>query len=356
MCRYPHRHSIFCVVPPYMLRSIVMHGSDAERAEAAHTLGVGTTIRQYRTQLAVRVPFGRIKRPVVQVKQRIISSAGNEETLPGTLVRQEGAGPTNDLAVDEAYDGLGQTFDFFHRIYKRNSIDDEGMPLRATVHYGRNFNNAMWDGERMIFGDGDGEYFKRFTIALDVIAHELGHGVTQDESRLAYTFQAGAINEHLSDVWGSLVKQWVLRQTVDQADWLIGAGLFGPNVKGRAMRSLKEPGTAYDDPILGKDPQPAHMDNYVTTWEDNGGVHINSGIPNRAFYLAAAAIGGYAWEKTGTVWYTALRDSRMTDETSFEIFANLTIDIARQMPDLLEAEKKAVADAWAAVGVLSAGA
>src|SRR4029079_944922 len=136
----------------------------------------------------------------------------------------------------------------------------------------------------------------------------LTHGVTQDEAQLVYSNQSGALNESLSDVFGSLIKQFSLNQTADQADWLIGAGLLTKQVNGVALRSMKAPGTAYNDPVLGKDPQPAHMKDYVNTISDNGGVHINSGIPNHAFYLIATQIGGNAWEKAGQIWYLTLRD------------------------------------------------
>ena len=161
-----------------------------------------------------------------------------------------------------------------------------------------------------------GSCFRRFTLAIDVIGHELTHGVTQYTSNLNYSDQPGALNESLSDVFGSLVKQRQRGQTASQADWLIGEGLFTANVKGVALRSLKEPGTAYDDPVLGRDPQPAHMRDYVHTSDDDGGIHINSGIPNHAFFLVAAAIGGYAWEKAGRIWYTAARD-KFTSTTDF---------------------------------------
>jgi Zn-dependent metalloprotease len=216
-----------------------------------------------------------------------------------------------DVAVDEAYESLGVTYDFFWEIYERNSIDDDGLPLNATVHFGREYNNAFWDGQQMVFGDGDGDLFNRFTIALDIIGHELTHGVTEDEAQLQYFAQSGALNESVSDVFGSLVKQYALRQDANTADWLIGAGLFTANVQGVALRSMKEPGTAFDDPVLGKDPQPAHMRDFVQTFEDNGGVHINSGIPNRAFYLAATQLGGYAWERAGRIWYETLRHERL---------------------------------------------
>ncbi|CAM5676724.1 hypothetical protein SFUMM280S_07534 [Streptomyces fumanus] len=155
----------------------------------------------------------------------------------------------------------------------------------------------------MVFGDGDGEIFLDFTIPVDVIGHELVHGVTQYTANLTYFGQPGALNESVSDVFGSLIKQYTLGQSADQADWLIGAGLLAPRVTGVALRSLKAPGTAYDDDVLGKDPQPATMDDYVRTGRDNGGVHINSGIPNHAFYLAATALGGNAWERAGQIWY-----------------------------------------------------
>jgi Zn-dependent metalloprotease len=229
------------------------------------------------------------------------------------------------------------------------------MPLSATVHYGEDYNNAFWNGRQMVFGDGDQQLFNRFTLALDVIGHELAHGVTEDEAQIVYMFQPGAVNEHISDVKGALLKQWVSNQTADRADWLIGAGLLGPAVNGVALRSMKAPGTAYDDQVLGKDPQPGHMDDFVSTWQDNGGVHINSGIPNRAFYLAATAIGGYAWEKAGRIWYETLRDPRLSSEPSFAQFAGLTMDVAGRLYGSGSTEQEAVGDAWGQVGVVTVG-
>jgi Zn-dependent metalloprotease len=355
MCSRLHRHSIFCILPPYLLRAVAQNGSPAQRAAANRTLASDATFRALRATLAAQIPASQRRRRVLgltAVKQRTIYTASNAETLPGTVVRAEGAPATEDRAVDEAYDGLGHTWDFYHEVFGRNSIDDEGLPLSATVHYGQDYNNAFWNGRQMVFGDGDGQLFNRFTVALDVIGHELAHGVTEDEAQLVYMFQPGALNEHCSDWAGSCIKQRVLNQTAAEADWLIGAGLLGSGVNGVALRSMKDPGSAYDDPVLGKDPQPAHMDNFVTTWQDNGGVHINSGIPNRAFYLAATAIGGYAWEKAGRVWYETLRDVRLTTEPSFEQFATLAIDVAGQLYGSGSVEREAVADAWAQVGVV----
>jgi Zn-dependent metalloprotease len=201
----------------------------------------------------------------------------------------------------------------------------------------------------MVFGDGDGQLFTRFTISVDVIGHELTHGVTEDEAQLVYQNQSGALNESVSDVFGSLVKQYLKGQTADEADWLIGEGLLAKGVQGRALRDMKNPGTAYDDPTLGKDPQPADMANYVQTAEDNGGVHINSGIPNRAFCLAALNLGGHAWEKAGRIWYETLRDPRLKPSARFTTFARATI---RNAGITFGAdETKAVTEAWHEVGV-----
>jgi Zn-dependent metalloprotease len=202
----------------------------------------------------------------------------------------------------------------------------------------------------MVYGDGDGDLFNRFTIAIDVMGHELTHGVTQFEAKLNYSQQPGALNESMSDVFGSLVKQYSLNQTADQADWLIGAGLLAAGVKGVALRSMKAPGTAYDDPVLGKDPQPAHMKDYVNTVSDNGGVHINSGIPNHAFYVVASQIGGKAWEKSGQIWYVTLRD-KLTSGSDFQECANQTFQVAGALFGAGSIEQQAVKFGWSEVGL-----
>jgi Zn-dependent metalloprotease len=355
MCqRSSDRHPILCILPPHILDSIAQRGSARQRARALRTLATDNTIRALRAAPRPVVPGARRRPSAAAVegqKQRTIFDAHNTETLPGDVVRTEGGPPTGDLAVDEAYDGLGATYDFYWEEYDRNSIDDDGMPMIATVHFGQDYNNAFWNEEQMVFGDGDGELFNRFTISLDVIGHELTHGVTGDEAQLIYFFQSGALNESVSDVFGSLVKQRVLNQTAEQADWLIGAGLFTANVNGVALRSMKAPGTAYDDPVLGKDPQPAHMDNYVRGFADNGGVHINSGIPNHAFYLAATQIGGHAWEKAGRIWYDTLLDPQLRPNANFKRFAGLTLAHAEQLFGAGSPERQAVSNAWNEVGI-----
>lgn len=155
-----------------------------------------------------------------------------------------------------------------------------------------------------------------------------------------------------SDIMGALSVQWTLKQTVEQADWLIGANIFTDKVAGVALRSLKAPGSAFDDPIIGKDPQVAHFSQYVRTEEDYGGVHLNSGIPNHAFYLASQRLGGYAWEHTGQIWYKTLCDKRLKSEFGFKRFARLTVENAGQLFGENGDQQKAVIGAWESVGVL----
>src|SRR5436190_10893354 len=229
------RHSIFCIMPPHILRAIMERGTLEERTAASGTLAVDSTFRSLRATATLLRQIAPEVAAQPATKQRTIYTANNQQQLPGTIVASDKNPPpaNGDPALVEALNGLGATWDFYFEVFDRQSIDDEGMPLNATVHYGSRYNNAFWNGQQMVFGDGDGELFNRFTIALDVIGHELGHGVTEDETGLVYLFQPGALNEHLSDVWGSLIKQWYLGQTADQADWLIGAGLLGDGVNGQ---------------------------------------------------------------------------------------------------------------------------
>ncbi len=335
--------TLSCFLPPELLARVVRHADPTAADSALSTLLLDASMRTVRLQTP---PARATLLPRSDVLQRSIHTAAGTETQPGTLVRAEGAAATGDPAVDEAYDGLGATWTLLREAYGRSSIDDEGLPLIATVHYGQDYDNAFWDGAQMVFGDGDASLFRRFTVAVDVIGHELAHGMTQDEVGLVYSGQSGALNESVSDVFGALVKQHALAQSASEADWLIGEGLFTETVQGVALRSMKAPGTAYDDPVLGKDPQPAAMDDYVETTRDNGGVHLNSGIPNRAFYLAATAIGGNAWEGAGQVWYDTIRDAQLRPTTRFSAFARATVRSAR-----VYGTHQAVADAWAQVGV-----
>ena len=246
----PKQHSVFCIIPPHMLREIVLNGSPKQRELALSTITSSEQIRGQRGAMTKNILS--LIEPVVTgiktgIKNRIVDDAKNGSQLPGTTVRQEGDQPVSDVAVNEAYDGSGVTYDLYLEAYGRNSIDSQGMRLDLTVHYQKGYDNAFWNGSQMVYGDGDEDQpeanrlFNRFTASIDVIGHELTHGVTQFEAGLVYWDQPGALNELFSDVFGSLVKQYQRQETADQANWIIGEGLFTSNVNGVGIRSMKAP-------------------------------------------------------------------------------------------------------------------
>lgn len=335
-------------IPPHILEAVAANGDEAQRNAAFLNLETSARMRGERQAMgSMPALLGFLS---TGLKRRTVYTAGNERTTPGTRVRGEGDKPTGDLAADEAYDGSGLTYDFYFKNYRRKSIDARGLRLESTVHYGKNFGNAQWNGKQMVYGDGDNRVFGRFTAALDVIGHELTHGVTQNEAGLVYRDQPGALNESFSDIFGILVKQYALKQTAEQADWIVGAGLFLKEIKGVGIRSMKAPGTAYNDPLLGKDPQPGHMKDFVKTERDNGGVHVNSGIPNRAFYETAMILGGNAWETAGSVWYDVLT-RKLRPESKFQECADACFASAGELFGRGSKVPKAVAAGWKAVGI-----
>lgn len=335
-----------CIVPPYMLRAILKNGDTHQQALAWSTLTDSEQFRGERRMLSaiasLAIPPGRRRRSVFDARHRY--------ELPGKLARSEGGPKSRDPRVNEAYDGAGTTYDMFKKIFSRNSIDGHGMRIDSTVHYGEAYDNAFWNGRQMVYGDGDGVIFGPFTKALEIIGHELTHGITQYEAGLNYRGQSGALNESFSDVFGILIKQYKRRQPAEEADWIIGSGLFLPRVNARGIRSMKAPGTAYSDPLLGKDPQPGHMDDYIATEEDNGGVHLNSGIPNRAFYELAIRLKGFAWEKAGHIWYKTLTE-KLRRGSNFHDAMIMTVSAAAELYGSNSLEQKAVRAAWKEVGV-----
>ena len=345
------------IVPPYLLERIAALedprfrraaiSARASRARDDPFRGLRAGARSAGVRERMRATGGS----PLEGPHRTIFDAGGTEVLPGRKVRGEGDPAGADASVTEAYDGLGSTHELYRLAYRRASIDDHNLPLNATVHYGRDYDNAFWNGEQMVFGDGDGTVFESFTSSLSVIGHELTHGVTQYTAGLDYEGQSGALNESISDAFGALVEQFAGHQDAAQASWLIGAGLFTDQVQGKALRSMKAPGTAYDDDVLGKDPQPATMSGYVTTKDDNGGVHLNSGIPNHAFYLVASALGGHAWDRAGQIWYDTLVGGSLPADCDFARFAAETTDAAASRYGSGSAEHSAVVTAWQKVEV-----
>jgi Zn-dependent metalloprotease len=355
-------HPVCFIAPPNILARIAEEGKVEDRLAAVRTLAASASMRTRRSivsqvvrELGVDVRALTFMAPPPGETRTVYDvHNGGSSALPGEKIRGEGDPSSADESVNEAYDGCDSTYKFYQQVFDRDSVDGNGLELVSSVHYGVDYDNAFWNGTQMVYGDGSGRFFERGGLTKDiaVIAHELTHGITQFTAGLEYHDQPGALNESISDVFGSLVKQYGLSQSAAEADWLIGEGILGEALHGKALRSMKEPGTAnkFDD-------QPANMDGYVELpndtdpANDNGGVHINSGVPNHAFYLAATTIGGNAWEKPGRIWYKALTD-HLKPDSDFRIAAEATVAVAGELFDAGGPEQTAVGEAWQQVGVL----
>jgi Zn-dependent metalloprotease len=335
-----------------MLETLALRGDKKTRAMAHALLKQNEDVREARAEMPLAVSALAAVPPAPATTRNLkreIFDGGKKTGLPGKLIRKEGQPPTGDKTADAAYDGAGDVYDLYFSAFGRNSLDNSGLTLRATVHHRLRYNNAFWNGTQMAYGDGDGRIFRTFA-ELSVIGHEMSHGVVQFAGGLVYRGESGALNESFADVFGALTIQRKAGQSASQADWLIGKGIFGPTIEGVALRSLKAPGTAYDDTLLGRDPQPYHMDFFVQTTSDNGGVHINSGIPNHAFYLYSQYLGGNAWEKPGKVWYDAMVKINNSLAT-FNDWARQTLDSATDLFGSGATETLLLRRAWKLVGV-----
>ena len=350
----PCRDPIQCIVPPYIADRLAESPDPRVRARAIANLKVAVAMRTMR-EMAQSMPGMMAMQAPKKRKHRLVHDAQQTDRLPGDLARSEGDAKVADVAVNEAYDHSGATYDFYDALFGRNSLDNKGMTLISSVHVAEvdssgefvPMSNAFWNGRQMAYGDGDGVVFQRFTRSLDVVGHELTHGVQSFTSNLFYFGQSGALNEHFSDVFGVLVRQWKNEEAVAKANWLVGAEVLTPAKTRRAIRDMENPGTAFvNDPDIGTDPQPAHMSKIFKGTADRGGVHINSGIPNRAFVLAAKAIGGKAWEVAGRIWYDTLL--QLNNFSQFKDCAKLSIQVAGTHG---AAAKKAVEEGWKQVGI-----
>jgi Zn-dependent metalloprotease len=343
----PIRNPLHCILPADILLALARHADPAVRDAAIDTLAMDHIFRQARAETAARTG-GRTLRPVTfariggQAQRTIYDQRHSQVQRPGEMARAEGQPPVADKSINQAYDGLGATYDYYWDVFQRDSIDGQGMPLLGLVHYGTRYDNAFWDNAgHMFFGDGSGTILTDTTAGIDVIGHELTHGVTQHEANLTYTGQSGALNESISDVFGIQVKQRVLKQSVTDSDWLIGADIVGSALK-PALRSMKAPGEANPH-----DTQPKDMNGY----QAGGDVHINSGIPNYAFAVVATTMGGHSWDAAGPIWYAACADPSLRSDATFTQFARLTLKHAQQTYGTGSAQDHAVRTGWEAAKV-----
>ncbi len=350
MCEHHVHNPIECVIPPYITQRLARSENPEIRERAIANLAAAAAFRAVRDTRSAFPSFMAQMSPT-KGKYRQIYDAGKSPDLRKKLVRQEGDKKSTDDAVNEAYDFSGDVYDFYDTVFKRNSLDDKGMTLISTVHLsesdGSALDNAFWNGEQMAYGDGDGIIFQRFTKSLDVVGHELTHGVQSFTSNLEYYGQPGALNEHFADVGGIMIRQWKNGESVAKANWVIGAEVLMPAPTRRGIRDMEHPGTGYvNDPYLGTDPQPADMKHLYKGSQDSGGVHINSGIPNRAFVLAAQALGGNSWENIGPIWYETMLQLSTTSD--FKACARISVQVATSHG---AAAQKAVKAAWKKVGI-----
>ncbi|WP_064092949.1 M4 family metallopeptidase [Rossellomorea aquimaris] len=258
-------------------------------------------------------------------------TASNGSSLPGYYTVDSGNTwyAYSQAAEVDAHAYAGKVYDYYKNTHNRNSYDNNGATIRSTVHYGSNYNNAFWNGSQMVYGDGDGSTFTSLSGALDVVAHELTHAVTERTAGLQYQYQSGALNESFSDVFGYFL---------DPGDYLLGEDIYTPGVSGDALRSLSDP-TRFG--------QPAHMNNYVNTSSDNGGVHTNSGIPNKAAYNTISSIGKTKAEK---IYYRALT-VYLTPTSNFSYARAALLQSAADLYGSGSSTYNSVKSAWDAVGV-----
>ncbi|MDV3486172.1 M4 family metallopeptidase [Paenibacillus larvae] len=263
-------------------------------------------------------------------------TALNSYFLPGFLVISRDNNNWTDAAAVDAHAYAEKVYDYYKSKFNRDSLDDEGMQIKSTVHLGLNYNNAFWNGEQIAYGDGDGVNFRAFSSDLGVIGHELTHGVTQYTANLEYRNEPGALNESISDIMGNSIKN---------KGWLIGEDV---SVKGEAFRSMQDP-TRYD--------QPDSYEDLYTGPFDNGGVHINSGINNKAFYLLAeggthrgVTVSGIGRDEAVEIYYHALTHY-LTPYANFSTMRVAAIQAAKDLFGDDSNEANSVNKAYDAVGV-----
>jgi Zn-dependent metalloprotease len=321
--------------------------SEELRAAARHTARLSTEIRKLRTQAAVLTRTTRLAgAPLLQLAPSpavTVFDCQHHQTLPGAPVANPGN--SGDPTAGRAFRETTAVAEFYKKVFNRNSVDALGMTLVSSIHYGVDYNNAMWDGSQMVYGDGDNQIFIDFTNGNDVIGHELTHGVTQYTLQLSYSGDAGGLNESLSDCFGSMFRQWQANQDVAQADWLIGHDILGPVAKTKGYTCLRNMANPADKKCIA--PQPTKYSQIKPGMDP----HYSSGPPNLAFCLASKTLGGKSWERIGQIWYHAMTDSGPRPRMRMKTFAGKTRSLAAQMYGSDPAVAAAINTAWKKVGL-----
>jgi len=333
------------IVPPKVLRRFARDKRLSAKARRAFADAIEYE-REWRKLRAVHAELSaassRLESGAAVAPAKItVFDCKHGTTLPGVPVSAKGKDATSKRAFAETT----AVSEFYEQLFGRNSVDDAGKTLMSSVHFSVRYNNAFWNGTQMVYGDGDGDIFVDFTKASDVIGHELTHGVTQFSAQLEYSDEPGGLNESVSDVFGSMFKQWRRNETADEADWLIGKEIIGPGAKARGFECLRDMSSPAAKHCIA--PQPTHFSEYRSGMDP----HESSGIPNRAFYNAAVAIGGYSWQKAGRIWYRALTGFGPQPNMTMKAFAQTTRKVARTLFRRDPSTFAAVDRAWKVVGL-----
>jgi len=338
-----------CIVPGDVLRRLSNDKklTAASRKNNADTARVSEAIGKLRVQAlaltGLTQSMGSHFSELAAAPLVTVYDCKQTQTLPGTPVASPQA--SGDPTAQRAFDQTTQVAAFYSQVFKRNSIDNAGMTMMSSIHYGEKFNNAMWNGSQMLYGDGDANLFVDFTNGNDVIGHELTHGVTQHSLQLDYADEAGGLNESLSDCFGSMFRQWQASQDAQSADWLIGHDIMGPAAQARGYTCLRNMQNPADKHCLA--PQPTTYAQ-ITPGMDP---HYSSGPPNLAFCVAAKAAGGNSWETVGQVWYGAMTGSGPSPNMTMKQFADRTRQVAGQLFGSKPAVAAAVDQGWKQVGL-----
>jgi len=337
------------IVPRAVLEKLAQDPelSAETRKAAGDTAKISHEIRMLRQQAlaltSVTMALGAAPAELAAAPAITVYDCKHHQSLPGTFVPN--AGSSSDPTAARTSKETTAVADFYKKIFNRNSIDNAGMTMVSSIHYGVNYNNAMWNGAQMLYGDGDNQIFTDFTKGNDVIGHELTHGVTQHSLQLAYSDDAGGLNESLSDCFGSMFRQWQANQDVNHADWLIGHDIMGPKATARGLTCLRDMANPAAAHCLAAQPTKYSQ---ITPGMDP---HFTSGPPNLAFCLACKKVGGHSWEKVGQIWYRVLTATGPSPNMKMKTFADDTRKVASQMFASDHAVAAGVDSGWKQVGL-----
>lgn len=282
------------------------------------------------------MPAAAGAKPVVPSQH--LYDCASRKALPGKPVPK----PTGDYK--QVFDTTAKVAEFYLKVLGRNSLDNKGFDLNSSLHYGVAYDNAFWNGAQMVYGDGDGQLFTKMFLSPDVIGHELTHGVTQYESALRYEGESGALNESLSDVFGTVFNQWLNNWDVTEPrGWLVGAGIIAKPYQAKGFTCLRDMVTPSAKHCLSPQPE------LYSQLDPSADVHDNSGVPNKAFALFARALGGQAWNLALLVWYDVATNRTLRSDARMAEFAKLSVAAAKKRGGTKV--QSACRAAWKAVGI-----